>query len=258
MQSYRRNKFRTALQIFRGVENWPTGFDLRLRRHRPGLRMLNFRDGLNLVVRGGTRDWDVAHELIYAGGYGRALEYLRGLSGRPLVLDLGGNLGLFSLLAARANPNAEIFAYEPGPPNFRLFEINALANPSLGARIHLRKEAVGGHARETEWFFDDANPGGSSLYGTNGSKFPVHIAAFADVVAALPGPVALAKIDIEGAEFELLAGTPPEVWRKIGAVALELHDDPAGKMSRENFLQRLRDAGFTVEEESVVSFFLHR
>ena len=258
MPEYKRNKLRTALQIVRGVENWPTALDLRLRRSRRCLRMLSFRDGLNLVCRGGTRDWDVAHELLFAGGYRRAFDYLSGLPVTPLVLDLGGNLGLFSLLAARANPRAEIFAYEPGPPNHRLFEMNLLANPSLASRVHLRKEAVGGSTRQTEWFFDSANPGGSSLFGSGDEKFTVQIRAFAEVVAALPGPVALAKIDIEGAEFELLAATPPEVWRRIGAVSLELHDDPAKKTSQADFIKQLGRHGFTVEEESVCSYFFHR
>src|SRR5436190_21138437 len=134
MQSYRRNKLRTVLQIVRGIENWPTALELRMRRSHRSLRLLSFRDGLNLVCRGGTRDWDVAHELLFAGGYRRAFDYLSKLPGSPLVLDLGGNLGLFSLLAARAHPRADIFAYEPGPPNHRLFEMNLLANAAL-ARV---------------------------------------------------------------------------------------------------------------------------
>ncbi len=211
-----------------------------------------------MVCRGGTRDWDVVHELMFAGSYGRALNFLKNLPGQPLVVDLGGNIGLFSLLAAATHSDAEIHSYEPGPPNFSLFEMNMLANPALASRIHLHKEAVSGHTRATEWFFDDSNPGGSSLFGRNGAKFPVQMRAFAEVVGALPAPLDLAKIDIEGAEFELLADTPPEIWQRVRAISLELHDDPRGKTSRENFIQRLVDCGYRIEEESVCSYFLHR
>jgi len=76
----------------------------------------------------------------------------------PSVLDLGGNIGLFSLLAARSHPAARIYTYEPGPPNYQILEINCLANPALAKRVHLRKEAVAGQTRAAEWLFDELNP----------------------------------------------------------------------------------------------------
>ena len=258
---YRRNKLRTAWEISRQIENWPTAWDLRLRRHHRGLRLLRFRNGLNLVCRGGTRDWDVVHELLFAGSYGRAMTFLKAQPGQPLVLDLGGNIGLFSLLAAQTHPAAQVHAYEPGPPNFRLFEINRLANAALGERIHLHREAVADRNATVNWFLDEENPGGSGLYGQPADaarSFPVSIRAFSDVVAALPGPVALAKIDIEGAEYDLLRGAPAAAWERISAIALELHDDPARTMSQAQFLERFRALGYTIEEESVCSYFLHR
>jgi FkbM family methyltransferase len=258
MQPYGSNKLRTAWHIFQRIENWPTALDLRLRRQRPGLRLLNFRDGLNVVCRGGTRDWDVVHELMFAGGYRRALDCLKSLPGRPLVLDLGGNIGLFSLLATSIHPTAQVFAFEPGPPNVRLFQMNRLANPSFMDRIQLREEAVGGITRPAEWCFDEFNPAGSGFFGAAGAKFNVQIRAFAEVVASLPAPVALAKIDIEGAEFELLAQTPPEVWKQVNAISLELHGDPAGKVSQAEYLDRMTGYGYRIEEERVCSLFLHR
>ena len=94
MQSYGGNKFKTALAMYRRIDNWPAAFDLRIRRRHHGLQLLRFRDGFNVVCRGGTRDWDVVYELMFAGSYGRAFEYLRTRPGRQNVLDLGGNIGL--------------------------------------------------------------------------------------------------------------------------------------------------------------------
>jgi FkbM family methyltransferase len=258
MSAYQHNKIKTVWDIIRQIENWPTALGLRLRRQHPALRLLNFRSGVNIACRGGTRDWDVVHELFFDGGYGRAMNYLKPLAGQPVVLDLGGNIGLFSLLAAATHPAAEIHAFEPGPPNYRMFELNCLANPRFLERIHLRKEAVAGQTRVTEWFFDELNPGGSGLFNRAGVKYPVQIRSFAEVMAGLPPTIALAKIDIEGSEYELLAGTPPELWNRIQAISLELHDDPAGKSSPAEFLKQMAGAGFKIEQETVVSYFLHR
>lgn len=259
MQSYRSHKFLTAYQIVRRIHNWPTAIGMRLFRHRQnGARLLAFRDGFNVVLRTGTRDWDVLHEIFFAGGYHRAFSYLKNLKAPATVLDLGGNIGLFALACARNVPQATIFSCEPGPPNQRIFEINCLANPELTARIELRREAAGGKAREDDWFFDEANPGGSSLFASSGKRCRVKIAAFADIVAALPKPVALAKIDVEGAEYEILEETPAEIWQQVQAVSLELHDDPRKKMSQQIFLERMRALGFSIYEESVCSYFLCR
>jgi FkbM family methyltransferase len=258
MADYKRNKIRTAWQIVRDIENWPTAFGMRLRQKHQGLRLLNFRNGLNIACRGGTRDWDLVHELYFAGSYGRAMNFLKHLPGQPLVIDLGGNIGLFSLLAAQTHPAARIYAYEPGPPNYLMFEMNCLANPGLSQNICLHKEAVAGKTRIAEWHFNFQNPGGSGLFGKTGTKYQVQIRDFSEVLGTLTGDVALAKIDIEGAEYEVLDSTPPEMWKRIQAVSLELHDDPEGKTSQADFLKRMRSFGFKIEEETVISFFLHR
>ena len=258
MAEYKRNKIRTAWQIVREIENWPTAFGMRLRQKHPRLRLLNFRNGLNIACRGGTRDWDIVHELYFAGSYGRAMKFLKSLPGEPAVLDLGGNIGLFSLLAAQTHPAARIHAYEPGPPNYQMFELNCLANPALAKRIHLRKEAVAGQTRVAEWLFDEKNPGGSGLFGKDGVKYPVQIRAFGEVLSSFTNDIALAKIDIEGAEYEVLESTPPESWKRIQAISLELHHHPEDKTSPESFMKQMMAFGFKVEQETVVSYFLHR
>jgi FkbM family methyltransferase len=258
MAGYNRNKLRTAWQITQRIENWPTAFGLRINQHRRRLKLLNFRNRLNIVCRGGTRDWDVIHELHFAGSYGRAMNFLKAQPGEPVVLDLGGNIGLFSLLAAQSHPAAQIHAYEPGPPNFQVFEMNCLANPNLSRRIRLRKEAVAGQSRTAEWFFDEENPGGSGFFGTKGSKYQVQIRAGSEVLEAVSGDIALAKIDIEGSEYDLLRHLPEAAWRRIKAISLELHDDPEGKLSSAEFMKRMEQLGFTVESETVASYFLHR
>ncbi len=255
---YRRNKVKTACDIVRRVENWPTALGMRLRKSRPGLRLLAFRDGLNVICRAGSRDWDVIHELLFAGSYAVAMTHIRRIRGATTVLDLGGNIGMFSLLAAAQGSGVTVHAFEPGPPNYRMFEMNLLANPSLAERICLHREAVGGTKATVEWFFDEQNPGGSGLYGRSGKSFPVAIRAFDDVVAAVGARIDLAKIDIEGAEYQLVRCTAEEVWKNISAVSLELHDDPDGQMSQNQFLDRMRAYGYTITEESVCTYFLER
>ena len=258
MTGYHRNKIKTFWQIIQRIDNWPTALAMRLNRRQRGLRMLNFHGGPVVICRSGTREWDVIHEILFAGGYGNALEYLKKLPGNPLVLDCGANIGLFSLLAMRHHPTATIHAFEPGPPNYRLFEMNRLANPDVSNRIQLHKEAIGGETRKARWHFDEDNPGASNLYTGIDQGFDVQIRSLTDVLQALPSEIDLLKLDIEGAEYEVLAATPAEIWRRIRAISLELHHDPAGKISQGEFLNQMRKLGFQIASERVCSFFLRR
>jgi FkbM family methyltransferase len=258
MTEYKHNKLLTALQIVRHIENWPTAWAMRIARQGQGLRLLRFRNGLNLVCRGGTRDWDVVHELMFAKSYCYAFEYLSAVSQPTVILDLGGNIGLFSLLATQSNPQATVQVFEPGPPNLQILKINLLANPDLGKRIHLHREAVGGETESAKWFFDEANPGGSSLFGHGKSGFDVQMLAFAQVVGMLNGVISLVKIDIEGAEYDIVEKTPANVWQRIPAISLELHDDPKGETSKDQLLNQMRELGYRVQPERVCSFFLTR
>jgi FkbM family methyltransferase len=258
MQDYRHNKIKTAFDIARRIENWPTAYEMRLWRKKKGLRLLRFRDSINIVCRSGSRDWDVIHELFFANSYGRAMRWLETQRNEVTVLDLGGNIGCFSILAVRHSPQAHVIAFEPGPTNIRIFKMNCLANPDLAGRIELREEAVGGVSGKASWFFDEANPGGSSLYSQTGVAVDVKMVAFAKVVEEVQRPISLAKIDIEGAEYDLLRSTSAAIWGHVEAISLELHDDPAGHMSRLDVLDYFRDLGYAVEEEQVCCFFLSR
>ncbi|MGH8101032.1 MAG: FkbM family methyltransferase [Chthoniobacterales bacterium] len=255
---YKHNKFITALEIVRLIENWPAAWTMRINRSGEGLRLLRFRSGLNLVCRGGTRDWDVIHELVFAKSYERALRHLSLLHAETTVIDLGGNIGLFSLLAAQRVPSATIEVFEPGPPNLRILEMNLLANPQMGKRIHVHREAVAGKSRVAKWFFDLDNPGGSSLFGTGETGTDVKIRSLSDVVRQFAGRIDLIKIDIEGAEYEIIEQTPAEIWQLIPALSLELHNDPKQRMSNGEFLDRMIEFGYRVEPERVCSFFLTR
>jgi hypothetical protein len=91
-----RNKLKTSFEILKLVRNWPDALELRLWKNRRSLRLLEFRNGLNVVLRGGSNEWSVIHELFFAGGYRKALDWLAARSdAAPVVMDLGANIGTF-------------------------------------------------------------------------------------------------------------------------------------------------------------------
>ena len=86
-------------------------------------------------------------------------------TGAPVVLDVGANIGLFSLLCLRLNPRARVLAVEPSPDTFGVLEANlsdapraeclrvALGDAQRASVLHCYADAPGEssrHPRERE------------------------------------------------------------------------------------------------------------
>jgi len=135
---------------------------------------------------------------------------LAGLTAADTCLDLGANVGSFA--AALAETGARVHAYEPDPDTFARLSANVghlpnvtLHQKAVGARsgtVHLRRaigyDAQAGHlSQATSVVFDRADRFAPETIA-------VKQVGFRDLLADLP-QVALVKMDIEGAEFDILA-----------------------------------------------------
>jgi FkbM family methyltransferase len=230
---------------------------MKIRPRRGALRFLNFRDGLNLMIREGTGDGAVMHELLFAGGYRRALSYV---SQHPdcTVFDFGANIGLFSLLAARLNPKVQVYAYEPGPENVDLMQINLLVNSALKDRIHLLRKGVSGQEGQAQWSFDAGNPGASGLFHDGSTSVEIELVSLSQALEGIGWRNAFVKMDIEGSEYDIIRDTPESVWSQVCGLAFELHDHPKNLVSRSDFLARVEALGFHLEQEDIISYFAYR
>jgi FkbM family methyltransferase len=256
-KGYTRNKLRTALAFMQRIRNWPAAWRMKLRPRRGELRLLSFRDGLNLMIREGTGDEAVMHELMFAGGYRRALSYV-GQVTDCAVLDLGANIGLFSLMAARLNPKVQVYAYEPGPENADLMQINLLINPALKDRIHVLRKGVSGLEGKAQWSFDSDNPGASGLFYDGSRGVEVELVSLGQALEEAGKRKAFVKMDIEGSEYDVIRDTPESVWNQVCGLAFELHDDPRKLIRRGDFLARVEGLGFRIEKEEIISYFAYR
>lgn len=145
--------------------------------------------------------------------------------GRPFVfLDIGANVGLFSLfVAAHAGPNARILAFEPEPGNLRRLDFNIAANPGIPIEVFpigLSDEpgylAVNLHPRDrggTHTVKIDAAE--KSSCGLSVRSRPLF-----DVLATEGiGAVNALKIDVEQFEDRILPpffrDAPPQMWPEL-------------------------------------------
>jgi FkbM family methyltransferase len=164
-----------------------------------------------------------------------------------VILDLGANIGVFTLYAARCAPNAKILSLEPFPSTFSRLVTN-IRDHRLESRVQCLNYAATG-ASGARIMPDDSVPSqrrflASPANGRTGTEVTgITLEALLEE-NRLP-QVDLLKMDIEGSEYEVLLSTPQHVLPRIRRIAMEYHGDCA-PYSKQQLFDHLRNAGFKV------------
>lgn len=208
-----------------------------------GHRMyLDDRDSLQLSTRG-----------VYEPFETRFLQQ----SVRPgmLVLDVGANIGYYTLQFARAvGPTGRVYAFEPDPANFALLRRNIEAN-GYEAIVTPVNRAVSDRPGVLNLYVSEDNRGDHRTYGADDGRaaIPVEAVALDDFLRDLDRPVDLVKMDIQGAEYYALKGMTGLLQRSPD-VTLVMEFWPFGLRGSgaepRAVLELLRGLGFSFRELS--------
>ncbi len=122
------------------------------------------------------------------------------------MIDVGANLGYFSLLWAASHPANECIAFEAAPRNLDILRNNVEQN-GLGTRIRIIPKAAA--AQSGRLFFDLGPEDQCGWGGIASVKVERQIeveAVRVDEEVAKDEPIALLKVDVEGADAWALMG----------------------------------------------------
>jgi FkbM family methyltransferase len=150
------------------------------------------------------------------------------------VVDVGANIGIFSLYAAH-NKAAMVLAYEPSAESYSILLRNIKAN-QLEQSVIAKQLAVVGTPGEQVRF-----PVKSSMYNAiitddNETDFEwVNTIGLPEILDQM-GNISLLKLDCEGAEYDILACAGEDVYAKIQHIRLEYHS--GGEQVIDNYLSR--------------------
>lgn len=176
--------------------------------------------------RKGTSDTGVIYDILFKQG--RKGEYWLPAGLEPeVVLDIGANIGVTSRYLAHRFPGASIHAFEPVPDNLRVAEQNLAG---LGPRLHhYGLGSADGIVPFAQPGGAQANPGSYSQLAVSDSRSGViwcRLRAAGDALAALGVEKAdVIKIDVEGAEHEILCALPDEILSRASWIYGELHTE---------------------------------
>lgn len=142
------------------------------------------------------------------------------------VMDIGAHLGLFSVFMARlVGPSGRVFSFEPTPLTRKTLQKTVRINGCENS-ITVRGEAVAG-STTTMRFYDTGmllSNANSIIHSLRSRRsLTVKTVSLDDFVATYQLNVRCLKIDVEGAELELLRGACRTFLIDRPAAALSVH-----------------------------------
>lgn len=139
------------------------------------------------------------------------------------VVDVGANFGGFTTnIASLAK---RIISVEPESENKELLKQNIIEH-NIENKVTICDKAIGGHKRSG---VIPSNAGGSSIYDVEGATQKIDIITLADLLELYSIDRAdILKIDVEGAEKEILLETPSDVLAKFDYITAEFDNRVEG------------------------------
>ncbi len=209
-------------------------------------------------------DLSVIEEIFLDKMYRATEEIIKNLQ-HP-VLDIGAHIGCFSIYASILNPQIKIIALEPEPNNFELLKQNIKINHCQNiivkqyAVIHYHPERSEGSrpsrgssslavpqnddTKATLYLNPDSHNHSTFYQTENSIKVPATTLENLILKNKL-NKIGLLKIDIEGAEFQIIKNLEKNIWDKIQYLAIEYHEFENNK--RADLENIIRTHGFSLE-----------
>ena len=218
-----------------------------VRRRLTGKNQLKLRGGVTVAALAAEPLLSIFHEVWVERHYA-----IPGFAAKPgdVIVDIGANVGVFTLWAARRSKGARIISVEPFPATARFLREN-LARSGIG-NVTVVEACVGGAEREVVLRSRGPAAGntiyehdayGSQLEAIATCKMTTLDRIFADHAI---DECALLKLDCEGAEYEILYAASEKTLRAIRNIAMEYHVG-MNEHSPPELVQFLREHGFRVE-----------
>lgn len=205
---------------------------------------LRLRNGYTVTIPNADGARYAVYEIFSDDAYGMA-ELTRDVAPQAAVLDVGAQVGCFALAVAQSLPSATVQVYEASPTSASYAERNVRDN-GLADRVSVHAAALAGEDGEFSMIDNGDASVHNGLTAGEGTRVTVPAVSFDNAVAAARAEgrsVELVKMDVEGAEYDVILRSSPESWSEVKAVALEYH--PVAGHSLAELLAFLEPLGLT-------------
>ncbi len=182
---------------------------------------------------------------------------LRALKPGDCAIDVGGHIGFFTMqMAAAVGPAGCVYAFEPLDSNGDLLE-RSIAENGFGERVRFQRAAVGAAPGTATLTFpvETLNSGGAYLLRSGSAPLAGNQTKDVPRVALdaleLRRPVRVIKMDVEGAEPQVIRGAVRLLAEDRPIVLSELHPtqlERASGSTADEFLAQMRALGYRAHQ----------
>ena len=143
------------------------------------------------------------------------------------AVDIGGQIGCFTVALASHRPDAQIHTYEASPVTAGWLRRNVVTN-DLDAQVEVNATAVSDHTGTLQFRDNGAGSGlnGITASADSGTVVDVPCVTFDEAVERAGGEVSLVKMDTEGAEYDIVLASAQESWAGVQRMVIEYHPVP--------------------------------
>ena len=188
--------------------------------------------------------------------------YRRALSDgqRPIIIDCGGHIGMSAVWFASHFPQATIYCIEPNAANFAILQQNVAPYPNITALNggvwgkHCNLKISNPDSGSASFRLQETAGASPSDSGPSDSLPSYTIDEIR--LGAVPNPLLIVKIDIEGAEASVFA-EPVDWLAHCGLLIIELHDWLLpGEGTSKNLFKRIgeNDVDVILQGENLLLF----
>ena len=217
-------RINVALKIVKGVKNWPHVFLNYFKISHDDFILFKLRSGEEVRIKNIENKMDTSgiatiFEIFLMNNYcPRGME----IKDSDVVIDIGANIGVFSLYAGNKARQGKIYAYEPFETHHKRF----LANIGLNdmKNIFAFNLGISGEKGRKDLFLNDQSSGMHSIVFDRGSKNKISIKCITleDIFRENKlSSCDFLKMDCEGAEYDIIFKTPTKIFKKIKKISLE-------------------------------------
>jgi FkbM family methyltransferase len=182
------------------------------------------------------------------------IRFVRGLLKRgDCAIDVGGHIGFFTMQMAEAvGPEGRVYAFEPLDANADLLE-RSIAENGFGGRVRFQRAAAGAASGTATLTFpvETLNSGGAYLLRDGSAPLAGNRKKEVPLVALdsldLQRPVRVIKMDVEGAEPQVLHGAARILKDDRPVILSELHPtqlERASGITADQFLAQIAAFGY--------------
>lgn len=182
-----------------------------------GTSIISADSKTKFIVRNGTMDKFAVWEVWKLREYETPKQ-------NDIVVDIGAQIGTFTVYAAQRAHGGKVFAYEPLPENFEFLnqniKLNHLKNV-ISFQLAVSSTSGGGYL-----FIQKHNSGGHSVYNSgNDKKISIEKITLGEIFTQNKiEKIDFLKIDTEGSEYDILLNASKDILSKIGKIIIEYHD----------------------------------